>query len=228
MAEGRHRHADPALVDALDDALPQTQCTRCGYADCRAYAEAIAGGSADINHCPPGGHEGITRLAALMHRDAMALDPANGREGPRHLAVIDEAECIGCTLCLQACPVDCIIGGPKAMHTVIDDLCTGCELCIPVCPVDCIALVPASGSATGWQAWSRDRATASRQRYAFHKLRLERDAREQGDRMARAAPGAGTASSPEPEAPGPDASSDHRRAVVQAALARAREARQRR
>ena len=228
MADGHHRQAGAALVDALDDALPQTQCTRCGYADCRAYAEAMADGSADINHCPPGGHEGIERLAALTQRAEKTLDPTKGREGPRHLAVIDEAECIGCTLCLQACPVDCIVGGPKAMHTVIDDLCTGCELCIPACPVDCIALVPASGSATGWQAWSRDRAIASRQRYAFHKLRLERDAREQAERMTRAAPDAHAAPTPDSEAPGSDLSNDHRASVVQAALARAREARQRR
>ncbi len=129
------------LAQALDAALPQTQCTRCGYADCRAYAEAMAGGAADINRCPPGGAQGIVRLAALTGRPATPLDAACGQEGPRALAVIDEGWCIGCTLCIKACPVDCIVGAAKQMHTVIDDLCTGCELCVPVCPVDCIAMV---------------------------------------------------------------------------------------
>ena len=136
------------LCDAIDAALPQTQCTRCGYPDCRSYAEAIAGG-APINQCPPGGAEGIGRLASLTGRPVVPLNPAHGREGPRRLAVIDEAWCIGCTLCLKACPVDCIVGGPKQMHTVVESQCTGCELCIPVCPVDCIALVDASGDRTG-------------------------------------------------------------------------------
>ncbi len=132
----------PVLANALDDTLPQTQCTRCGYADCRAYADAIAVGEAEINQCPPGGREGVDRLAALTGRPVSALNPANGEEAPRRLAVIDEAWCIGCTLCLKACPIDCIVGGPKAMHTVIDELCTGCELCVPACPVDCIVMQP--------------------------------------------------------------------------------------
>ena len=113
------------LTDTLDRALPQTQCTRCGYPDCRSYAAAIADGSADINQCPPGGAEGVARLARLTGRPAAPLNPANGTEGPRLLAVIDEAWCIGCTLCIKACPVDSIVGAPKRMHTVVDDLCTG-------------------------------------------------------------------------------------------------------
>jgi electron transport complex protein RnfB len=172
------------LADRLNDALPQTQCTRCGFPDCRSYADAIASSEAQINQCPPGGHEGIVRLAALSGRAALALNPANGVEGPRRRAVIDEGWCIGCTLCLDACPVDCIVGGPKQMHTVIDALCTGCELCIPACPVDCIALVDASGPHTGWDAWSVEQAAAARERFAWHRTRLERNRREHEERLA--------------------------------------------
>ena len=192
-----------ALADALDAALPQTQCTRCGYPDCRSYAQAIADGEAGINQCPPGGAAGIARLAVLTGRPELPLNPANGSEGPRRLAVIDEAWCIGCTLCLKACPVDSIVGGPKAMHTVIDPLCTGCELCIPVCPVDCISLVDASEGRTGWDAWSAPQADEARERFAFHQQRLERDEQERLARMAARI------------APGP--------AAIEAALARARE-----
>ncbi len=174
----------PKLADLLEAALPQTQCTRCGYPDCRAYAEAMASGEADINRCPPGGAEGITRLALISGRPASRLDASHGSEGPRQLAVIDEAWCIGCTLCIKACPVDCIVGASKLMHTVIAPLCTGCELCIPVCPVDCIALVPVTGGRTGWQAWSTAQADEARERYAFHRERLERDQRENDVRLA--------------------------------------------
>ncbi|MDP2005485.1 MAG: electron transport complex subunit RsxB [Rubrivivax sp.] len=174
----------PTLADRLDAALPQTQCTRCGYPDCRAYAEAMAAGDADINRCPPGGAEGIVRLAALTGRPASPLDASHGVEGPRQLAVIDEAWCIGCTLCIKACPVDCIVGASKLMHTVIDPLCTGCELCIPVCPVDCISLVPVTGEHTGWQVWSAALADEAKDRYAFHRERLERDRRENDERLA--------------------------------------------
>jgi Na+-translocating ferredoxin:NAD+ oxidoreductase subunit B len=172
-----------ALAQALNDALPQTQCTRCGYPDCHAYAEAIAAGEAAINQCPPGGAEGIRRLAALTGRPALPLNPDNGVEAPRQLAVIDEAWCIGCTLCIKACPVDCIVGGPKAMHTVIDDLCTGCELCIPVCPVDCISLHPMTGTHTGWQAWSEAQAGQAGERYAWHRQREQRDELERSERL---------------------------------------------
>ena len=120
--------------------LPQTQCEQCGFHGCRPYAEAIARGAAPINRCPPGGAAGIARLAALLGRPVLPLDPAHGVEKPRMLARIVEADCIGCTKCIQACPVDAIIGGSKHMHTVIEPLCTGCELCIPACPVDCIVL----------------------------------------------------------------------------------------
>ena len=176
--------AEPPLAARLDAALPQTQCTRCGYPDCRGYAQAMADGSADINRCPPGGAEGIARLAALTGRPAQALDPTRGHEGPRALAVIDEAWCIGCTLCIKACPVDCIVGASKLMHTVIDPLCTGCELCVPVCPVDCNAMVPVTGAQTGWQAWSAAQADEARERYAFRQWRLRRDEQEHDERLA--------------------------------------------
>jgi electron transport complex protein RnfB len=190
------------LADRLDQALPQTQCTRCGYPDCRAYAEAMAAGEAEINRCPPGGAEGISRLAAISGRAVLPLAPERGHEGPRALAVIDEAWCIGCTLCIKACPVDCIVGASKLMHTVIDALCTGCELCVPVCPVDCIAMVPVTGARTGWQAWSEGQAEEARERYDFHRLRVERDRRENDERLAARAAA--------------------KRAVVEAALQRAR------
>jgi len=197
------------LVETLLDALPQTQCTRCGYADCRGYAEAIADGQAEINRCPPGGAEGIARLARVSGRPVVALDPSCGNEGPRLLARIDEPACIGCALCLKACPVDAIIGAAKRMHTVIDELCTGCELCVPVCPVDCIALVASGDAGTGWDAWSERAAQAARSRHAAHIARAERVAPD--DRVEL-----------------PAAPAAAKRDVVAAALARAREARARR
>ena len=173
-----------SLADRLDDALPQTQCTRCGYPDCRRYAEAMASGDADINRCPPGGAEGIVRLAAITGRPVLPLDPVHGTEGPRTLAVIDEAWCIGCTLCIKACPVDCIVGAPKLMHTVIDALCTGCELCVPVCPVDCISLPPVTPGHSGWNAWTGVQADEARARYGWHQQRVERDKRDNDERLA--------------------------------------------
>ena len=180
--------ADTTLADTIDAALPQTQCTRCGYPDCRAYAEAIAAG-APINRCPPGGAEGIARLARLTGRPALALDPDNGREGPRQLAVIDEDWCIGCTLCIKACPVDCIVGASKLMHTVIEPQCTGCELCVPVCPVDCIVMIPVTGARTGWDAWSAALADEARERHVFRRDRLGRERRENDERLAARAEG---------------------------------------
>ena len=130
------------LSDAIDAVLPQTQCTRCGYPACRPYAEAIAGGEAAINQCPPGGAQGIALLADLTGQPIVPLNPQHGVEGPLQVAVIDEARCIGCTVCIKACPVDAIVGGFKQMHTVLADDCTGCELCVAPCPVDCIRIVP--------------------------------------------------------------------------------------
>ncbi len=210
------------LSARIDAALPQTQCTRCGYPDCRRYAEAIASGQAPINRCPPGGAEGIVRLSEITGQPALPLDPVHGNEGRRRVAVIDEAWCIGCTLCIKACPVDCIVGASKLMHTVVEADCTGCELCIPVCPVDCIELHPApSGEATGWAAWSAPKADAARSRYAWHQLRTARSARENDERLAaRAALKlADLASHSRLEG---DEALERKKAVVEAALARAR------
>ena len=159
-------------VEALLALLPQTQCRRCGYDDCRGYAEAIASEGVAVNRCPPGGAEGIDRLARLTGMPPLPLDPSCGAETPRALALIDEAWCIGCALCLKACPVDAIVGAAKRMHVVIDELCTGCELCLPVCPVDCITMTGASGDRTGWDAWDAARAGQARERYARHAARL--------------------------------------------------------
>ena len=160
------------LAARIEAALPQTQCTRCGYADCAAYAHAIAAGDAGINQCPPGGAQGVARLAAITGLPVQALDPQYGVEGPRSVVVIDEDWCIGCTLCLDACPVDAIVGASKRMHTVVAEHCTGCELCIPVCPVDCIELVPAGdGNATGWVAWSPAQADNARMRHVQYQKR---------------------------------------------------------
>jgi len=191
-------------VEAVLALLPQTQCRRCGYDDCRGYAEAIAGQGAEINRCPPGGAEGIDRLARLTGKPALPLDASCGKEAPRALALIDEAWCIGCALCLKACPVDAIVGAAKRMHVVIGELCTGCELCVPVCPVDCIAMIGASGDRTGWDAWDPVRADQARDRYARHAARL----------------GAGADESPRTTVAPPA-----RQETIAAVLARAREAR---
>ena len=162
-----------SLVSRIHAALPQTQCTRCGYPNCMAYAEAVAQGEAEINQCPPGGAEGVARLAVIMGKPTLGLNPANGLEGPRCVAVIDEAWCIGCTLCMPVCPTDAILGTNKLMHTVVEPDCTGCELCIAACPVDCISLENVTGEFTGWAAWSQPQADRALQRYAFHsRLRL--------------------------------------------------------
>ena len=214
--------ATAELATRLDAALPQTQCTRCGYPDCRHYAEAIANGQAPINQCPPGGAEGIARLASITGHTVIALNPANGTEGPRKVVLIDEDWCIGCTLCIKACPVDCIVGAPKLMHTVIEPLCTGCELCIPVCPVDCIAIEDVTLGLSGWAAWSAQQADEARERYAFHRLRTTRDLRENDERLAAKAgakladlEGASTITDP--------AALERKRAVIEAAMKRARE-----
>ena len=212
---------DDELARLIDAALPQTQCTRCGYPDCAAYARAVARGEAGINQCPPGGAEAIERLAAITGRPALPLDPSHGVEGPLRLALIDEAWCIGCTLCIKACPVDCIVGAPKVMHTVVAGQCTGCELCIPACPVDCISLVEASEGRTGWAAWSDAQAEQARDRYAFRRIRLDRAARDNDARLAAKAE-AKLADLPNHSLHTDPATLERKRAVIEAALARAR------
>jgi electron transport complex protein RnfB len=162
-----------ALADRIDALLPQTQCRQCGYPGCRPYAEAVAAGRAGINQCPPGGEETIRDLAALLSRPYAPLAAEFGVFKPPMAAVIDEAVCIGCTLCIQACPVDAIAGAAKLMHTVIEAECTGCELCIAPCPVDCIAMVETS------PAISRtERAALARRRQLARNTRLERQTSE--------------------------------------------------
>lgn len=163
------------LAERIDALLPQTQCTKCGYDGCRPYAEAIAAGRAAINQCPPGGDKGVARLAALLGRETVPLNPANGEYRPPQVAVIDEEICIGCTKCIHACPVDAIVGASKLMHTVIASWCTGCELCIPPCPVDCIALVATPALPD---------ANLSRTRHEERAARLSRDMAEQDARLA--------------------------------------------
>jgi len=152
--------SDP-LVDKIDALLPQTQCGQCTYPGCRPYATAIANGEADINQCPPGGETTIIALADLLGRDAKPLNPENGiEEDIKTVVIIDEEICIGCTLCIQACPVDAILGAAKQMHTVIAEECTGCDLCIPPCPVDCIHVVPLDTTTVNWK-WSFPESSAS-------------------------------------------------------------------
>jgi Na+-translocating ferredoxin:NAD+ oxidoreductase subunit B len=209
------------LAARLHAALPQTQCTRCGYPDCAGYAQAVASGEAEINQCPPGGAEGVARLARLTGRPVLPLNPANGVEGPRTVAVIDEAWCIGCTLCIKACPTDAILGSNKFMHTVIEPYCTGCELCVPVCPVDCISLENVTGDRTGWQAWSEAQAGEALQRYESRAVRLNREADENAERLEAKAR-AKLADLPAQTHGAEGAEADRKRAMIEAALARAR------
>jgi electron transport complex protein RnfB len=197
------------LAERIDALLPQTQCRRCGYPGCRPYAEAIGRGEAEINQCPPGGERTINRIAALLGRSPLSLNPAYGVEAPLRIARVVEKLCIGCTKCIQACPVDAIIGAAKQMHTALDDLCTGCELCLPPCPMDCIEMVPAG------LGWDEERATAARERYEARNARLAREA----NRRARLREPAALAD--------PERDLEARRATVQVAIARSRARRQR-
>ncbi len=190
------------LVDRIDAILPQTQCEQCGYHGCRPYAQAMARDDAPINQCPPGGAAGIARLAELLDRPMLPLNPAYGIERPRTLARVVEADCIGCTKCIQVCPVDAIVGAAKLMHTVIADDCTGCELCVPACPVDCIVLEPMPSA----QADDPAHADAARRHFEQREARL---ARERAENEAKLAARKGSLEA-NPNSP------------VQAALARAR------
>lgn len=151
FASVRFRVESDPIVDKVDSILPQTQCGQCGFAGCRPYAEAITSGEADINRCPPGGETVILALADLLGVDPKPLDEEVGEEKTKMVAFIDEPICIGCTLCLQACPVDAICGAAKQMHTIIESECTGCELCVEPCPVDCIYMIPVKESPNTWK-----------------------------------------------------------------------------
>lgn len=222
-----------ALVPAIDALLPQTQCTRCGYAGCAPYAAAIARGDADINRCPPGGPETIARLAALTGRAVQPLDPSCGEHAPLRVAVIDAERCIGCTLCIAACPVDAIVGAAKRLHGVLQTLCSGCDLCVPPCPVDCIEMVAVE------RAWTLDDAIAARTRHERRNARVVRaerialrgqrpgsDARSDARAPNVAGSTTGSASASADDSDGRSgASADAvsvRRAAVAAALERAR------
>lgn len=170
-----------SLTDQIDALLPQTQCTKCGYAGCRPYAEAISNHEADIDRCPPGGAAGIAKLAELLGVDAKPLNPAYGIEQPRKVAVIIEQDCIGCTKCLPPCPVDAIIGANKQLHTVIESECTGCELCIAPCPVNCIVMEDPVNPFI----WDKQAADHARSRYQAKQLRLEQQEREKAARLEK-------------------------------------------
>ena len=213
----------PTLADRIEDVLPQTQCTKCGFAGCRPYAEAIADDKAEINQCPPGGAQGIVRLSTLLGKPIIPLNAVHGVERARPVAVIDEAVCIGCTLCIQACPVDAIIGAAKQMHAVVAELCTGCDLCVAPCPVDCIAMVEVTPGKTGWDAWSQQQAHAARARHDFRAARLQREKQENDARLAAKAAAKMAALHSEPTAtPEEKAEKERKRAIIAAAMERAR------
>ena len=197
--------AATALVERIDALLPQTQCRRCGYAGCRPYAQALAQGDAAINQCPPGGEDTVAALSKLLGVALLPLDRARGESGPLLGARIDETACIGCTLCIAACPVDAIVGAAKLMHTVLADRCTGCDLCVPPCPVDCIALLPLA------RPWTRSDADRARDHFAAHGARQERKAA-----IIRSEPATQASASRD------QAAAARRRAAVAAALTRAR------
>jgi electron transport complex protein RnfB len=218
---------NPQLTEAIDALLPQTQCTKCGYQGCLPYAQAIAGGEADINQCPPGGAAGIRKLARLLGRGEKPLNPANGVEAPRTAALIDETRCIGCMLCINACPTDAIVGAAKRMHTVLTQYCTGCDLCLPPCPVDCIEMVELEGLAAAGnvhaaslaQQATEEMAHVARKRYGFRQARLARQSADRAERLA------GKASAKLQELdrlPAGQHDVERKKAAVNAALERAR------
>ncbi|UOD49612.1 electron transport complex subunit RsxB [Orrella daihaiensis] len=167
--------ASPELIEQINRVLPQTQCTKCGFDGCEPYAQAMAEGLADINRCPPGGDAGVAKLSQMLNKPIKSIDPECGVPGPLHVAVIDEQHCIGCTLCIKACPVDAIVGANKRMHTVLTDWCTGCDLCLAPCPVDCIEMIPAAQN----PEWTDERAQLARLRYDRRNQRLSAPAEHQ-------------------------------------------------
>ena len=212
------------LFDRLFAALPQTQCTKCGYPDCRAYAKAISAGEALHNQCPPGGQEGVDRLSKILNKDSLTLNPTNGEERPRPVAVIESKACIGCTLCIQACPVDAIVGASKQMHVVLKDWCTGCDLCIPPCPVDCITMLSVTGDKTGWNAWNEEQAKIAKDRYESRQKRLEREELDNTRRLAVKAQNKAKALDLESASTDSEKSEiERKRAIIAAAMARAKE-----
>ncbi len=211
------------IADRIEDLLPQTQCTKCGYPACRPYAEAIAAGSASYNQCPPGGAEGVARIAALLGKPVIPINPVHGLERERPVAVIDESACIGCTLCIQACPVDAIVGAAKQMHTVIASLCTGCDLCVPPCPVDCIDMQAATPGRTGWAAWSQADADAARARHDARTSRLQREKQENDARLAaKALTKLAEVDASNAQTDAERAEKERKRAIIQAAIERSR------
>lgn len=212
------------LFQEINNVLPQTQCTQCGYSGCEPYAKAIAFDNAPINQCPPGGQAGIAQLAALTGKPIEPLNPHNGFEQPRQIALIDESQCIGCTKCIQACPVDAIIGASKLMHTVIADLCTGCGLCVPPCPVDCIEM-PLASDVGQTDDWSPDQAQLAKQRFERRNQRLIREAQDvEKARLAKLLHKQVELSQTEtnPNITAEQLELDRKKSIVEAALARAR------
>jgi electron transport complex protein RnfB len=211
------------LIDHIDALLPQTQCTKCSYSGCRPYAAAIAAGKADIDQCPPGGAAAIAKLAALLDRPFKPLNPIYGTEQPRSAALIDESWCIGCTLCILACPVDAIVGAPKRMHTVLLEHCTGCELCLPPCPVDCIQIVELEElvrrGASMPDPPPEQRAAQARIRYQFHRMRAQQESDQREAQLAARATGAQEKAD---HKAAPLADSERKSAAVRAAVERAR------
>ena len=207
-----------ALEQRINDALPQTQCTQCGFDGCAPYAHAIAFHNEAINQCPPGGAAGIAQLAHITDRPIIPLNPEHGIEQPLRVAYIIEDQCIGCTKCIQACPVDAIVGAAKLMHTVIAERCNSCELCVPHCPVDCIQMPPAADP-----DWTRERAHASRAQYQFRNERLKREKIERDERRHQKLEHKHadfTAEHPPTQIENDDI--ERKRASIEAALARAR------
>ncbi len=174
-----------ALIPTIDALLPQTQCGKCGHTGCLPYAKEISAGGA-INKCPPGGSRTIAKLAQLLDKEVIPLDPTHGVESERLVAYIREDECIGCTKCIKACPVDAILGASKRMHTVIIDECTGCDLCVAPCPVDCIDLLPAAKQSEDEQA-QLALSQHWRKRYELRNIRLAKNRAAQIERRQAAA-----------------------------------------